>query len=60
MTFQRWMQEVNEICINTYAVSIYDMPGLDFYFAFESGQSPAEFFEEMTSVVNALAEVAMS
>lgn len=26
MTFQKWMQEVNEICLSTYLMSIYDLP----------------------------------
>jgi len=46
MTFQRWMQEVDEICLGNYLMSIYDLPDMPFYDAYESGQSPEEFMAE--------------
>jgi hypothetical protein len=47
MTFERWMQEVNELCLGTYAISIYDITGMECEFAFEDGQSPDEFMSEL-------------
>ena len=60
MTFQRWMQEVNEICLGTYLMSIYDLPDMDFYDAFESGQTPDEFMAETIPDMDALAELVLS
>lgn len=60
MTFQRWMQEVNEICLNSFLMSIYDLPDMPFFDAFESGQSPEEFMEEAIPDMDALAELVLS
>lgn len=60
MNFQRWMQEVDEICLSTYAVSINDLPDMDFYYAYEDGQAPSEFIAEMIPNVDALAELVLS
>ncbi|MBI5706466.1 MAG: hypothetical protein HZC36_05695 [Armatimonadetes bacterium] len=60
MTFQRWMQEVNEICMNSYLMSIYDLPDMPFYDAFESGQTPEEFMSDMIPDIDALAELVLS
>ena len=60
MTFQRWMQEVNEICLNTYLMSIYDLPDMQFYDAYESGQTPEEFMAETIPDMDALAELVLS
>lgn len=60
MTFQRWMQEVNEICLNSYLMSIYDLPDMPFYDAFESGQTPEEFMSDMIPDIDALAELVLS
>lgn len=60
MTFQRWMQEVNEICLGTYLMSIYDLPDMPFFDAYESGQTPDEFFEETIPDMDALAELVLS
>ena len=60
MTFQRWMQEVNEICLGTYLMSIYDLPDMPFYDAYEGGQSPEEFMSEVIPDMDALAELVLS
>lgn len=60
MTFQRWMQEVNEICLNSYLMSIYDLPDMPFYDAYESGQTPEEFMEDTIPDMDALAELVLS
>lgn len=60
MTFQRWMQEVNEICLGTYLMSIYDLPDMPFFDAFEEGKSPEEFMAEMIPDMDALAEIVLS
>ena len=60
MTFQRWMQEVNEICLNSYLMSIYDLPDMPFYDAYESGQTPDEFMSESIPDMDALAEIVLS
>lgn len=60
MTFQRWLQEVNEICLNSYLMSIYDLPDMPFYDAFESGQTPEEFMADMIPDMDALAELVLS
>lgn len=60
MTFDNWMQQVNEICIGTYAMSIYDLPDMEFYYAYEGGQSPEEFMSEVLPNLDALAELVLS
>lgn len=60
MTFQKWMQEVDDICLRTYAMSIYDLPDMEFYCAFEDGQMPDDFMSEMIPDVEALAEFVLS
>lgn len=60
MTFQRWMQEVDEICLGTYLMSIHDLPDMCFYDAYESGQTPEEFMTETIPDHEALKELVFS
>ena len=60
MTFERWMQEVNELCLCTFIVSIFDLPDMPFFDAFESGQTPEEFMTETIPDMDALAELVLS
>ena len=60
MTFQRWMQEVDEICLGKYLMSIYDLPDMDFCSAYEDGQSPDEFMAEKIPDLEALGELVLS
>ena len=60
MTFQRWMQEVNELCFGSYLQSIYDLPDMPFFDAFESGQTPEEFMDEMLPDMDALARIVLT
>lgn len=60
MNFQRWMQEVNELCLGSYFMSIYDLPDMPFYDAYEAGQSPNEFMDEMIPDLDALGSLVLS
>lgn len=60
MTFQRWMQEVNELCMGSFLMSIYDLPDMPFYDAFESGQTPESFLDEVLPDMDALARLVRS
>lgn len=60
MTFQRWMQEVDEICLGNYLMSIYDLPDMPFYDAYESGQSPEEFMAETIPDIETLGALVLS
>ncbi|MBV6459406.1 MAG: hypothetical protein HONBIEJF_02554 [Fimbriimonadaceae bacterium] len=60
MTFQKWMQEVNEICVSTHLMSIYDLPDMPFYDAYGIGQTPEEFMADMIPDIDALAELVLS
>lgn len=60
MSFQSWMQEVDEICLGTYLMSIYDLPDMEFQEAFESGQSPEEFIAETIPDLDALRDLVVS
>jgi hypothetical protein len=60
LTFQRWMQEVDGLCIGEYLLSIYDLPDMNFYDAYESGQTPEEFMNEAIPDIEALGQLVMS
>ena len=60
MTFQRWMQEVDELCLGEYLMSIYDLPDMSFYDAYEGGQSPEDFMAETIPDLDALKDVVLS
>jgi len=60
MTFQKWMQEVNEICLSTYLMSIYDLPDMPFYDAFENGQTPDDFIQEVIPDMETLENIVLS
>jgi hypothetical protein len=60
MTFQRWMQEVDDICIIRYLMSVNDLPDMPFYDAFSDGLSPDEFIEQAIPDLNSLAELILS
>lgn len=57
MNFQRWMQEVDEICLSTYLTSIYELPDLDFILAYESEQTPREFIKETIPNLDSLSDL---
>ena len=60
MSFQRWMQEVDEICISNYLMSIYDLPDMAFHDAYAAGQSPDEFMAETIPDLDTLKELVLS
>ncbi|HVT12616.1 MAG TPA: hypothetical protein VHE55_10130 [Fimbriimonadaceae bacterium] len=60
MNFQRWMQEVDDICMHTYSLSIHDLPDMPFYDAYKSGQTPEEFIGEAIPNVDALRAIVFS
>lgn len=60
MRFQRWMQEVDEICLSTYLMSIYDLPDMAFDDAYEAGQTPEEFLAETIPDLDALKDLVLS
>ncbi len=60
MSFQRWMQEVDEICLSTYLMSIYDLADMAFHEAYAAGQSPDEFMAETIPDLNALKDLVLS
>ena len=60
MTFQRWMQEVDEICLGNYLMSIYDLPDMPFFDAYEGGQTPEEFMAETIPDLETLGALVLS
>ena len=60
MTFQAWMRDVDDVCMHTFCMSIYDLPDLMFYDAYESGQTPEEFIAETIPDLDALKELVFS
>ena len=60
MTFQRWMQEVDEICLGEYLMSIYDLPDMAFHDAYDDGQTPEEFMDEVIPDLEALGRLVLS
>jgi hypothetical protein len=60
MSFERWMQEVDGLCISEYLISIYDLPDMDFYDAYENGQTPEEFMAETIPDIESLGQLVMS
>lgn len=60
MNFERWMQEVNELCLGEFIMSIYDLPDMNFMDAYQDGQTPEEFMAEMIPDLDALAELVLS
>jgi hypothetical protein len=60
MTYQRWMQEVDEICLGEYLTSIFDLPDMEFLDAYHSGQSPEQFMAETIPDLRALGALVLS
>ncbi len=60
MTFRAWMDDVDQICLLTYGMSIYDLPDMAYYDAFDSGQSPEEFMLDTIPDLEALKELVLS
>jgi hypothetical protein len=60
MSFQRWMQEVDELCLGEFLTSIYDLPDMNFLDAYEDGLSPEEFMVETIPDLDALAGLVLS
>lgn len=54
------MQEVDEICLSTYLMSIYDLPDMAFDDAYEAGQTPEEFLAETIPDLDALKDLVLS
>lgn len=59
MTFQAWMSEVNDLCLVSYAISVYDLPDMPFHDAFDAGQAPEEFLGDAIPDLRALAELVL-
>lgn len=60
MTFQRWMQEVDELCLGEFLMSIYDLPDMNFWDAYESSMTPEQFIAETIPDLDALATLVLS
>jgi hypothetical protein len=60
MTFQHWMQDVDGICLNTYLMSIYDLPDMPFHDAYDDGLSPEEFMAETIPDLDTLGTLVLS
>lgn len=60
MTFQAWIGEVNDLCLLSYGMSIYDLPDMQFCDAHHSGQTPEEFIAEQIPDLEALGELVLS
>lgn len=60
LTFQKWMQEIDEICLEEYLMSIYDLPDMNFMDAYEDGMSPEAFMAEMIPDLESLGQLILS
>ena len=60
MSFQRWMLEVDDHCLREFSMSVYDLPDMDFWSAYDSGQTPEEFIAETIPDLDALASLVLS
>ncbi|HTQ10398.1 MAG TPA: hypothetical protein VMI31_10030 [Fimbriimonadaceae bacterium] len=60
MSFERWMQEVNELCLGEYLMSIYDLPDMPFRDAYDDGLTPQEFMNETIPDLDALGSLILS
>ena len=60
MIFRHWMEQVNDLCMVEYSMSIYDLPDMPFYDAYESGQTPEEFMAENLGDLEALCNLILS
>jgi hypothetical protein len=54
------MQEVDEICLGNYLMSIYDLPDMPFFDAYEGGQTPEEFMAETIPDLETLGALVLS
>jgi hypothetical protein len=60
MGFRRWLGEVDDLCMFTYGMSIHDLPDMNFYDAYEVGQSPEDFLRENVPDLEALGHLILS
>lgn len=60
MIFRQWMEQVNDLCLVEYSMSIYDLPDMCFYDAYDSGQTPEEFMAENLGDLETLGNLILS
>ena len=60
LTFQRWMQDVDDLCIREFLLSIYDLPDMPFYDSYKSEMTPEEFMAEAIPDLDALRQLVLS
>lgn len=60
MSFERWMEEVNRLCLSTFGLSIHDLPDMCFRDAFDCNVSPEEFMQEELGNLSQLADKIIS
>jgi hypothetical protein len=60
MTFEQWMNDVDELCRSEFIMSIYDLPDMPFRDAFDDGLTPGEFMAEALPDMEALGALILS
>lgn len=59
-SFEKWMDEVDNLCLSEYGISIHDLPDMEFRDCFDCGQSPRTFFEENIGDMDDLEDLILS
>jgi len=58
--FDKWMEEVDDLCYSEFGMSIHDLPDMNFASYFEDGCSPTEFMMNEIRDMEALGDLIMS
>jgi hypothetical protein len=60
MSFDDWMERVNDVCEGDFGISIHDLPDMCFRDAFECGMSAEQFMAENLPDLEALRDLILS
>ena len=60
MSFSNWMNAVDNLCLNSFGMSIHDLPDMCFRDAYDDGMSPQEFFDDEVGDLDMLAGLILS
>lgn len=60
MTFDDWMDQVNDVCEGKFGLSIHDLPDMLFRDAYEDGLSPEQFMIDNLPDEEALGHLILS
>lgn len=60
MTFDRWMIELDDLCLAEFSLSIHDLPDMCLWDAYSDGPTPKEFMADNLPDLETLGRLILS